>query len=682
MSSYEWLVGAGVGLALAALLYLFYYMTYTDQTAQQSGTDTSGGRVSRNSSRGEVETAMSNNEQSGTPDNITTAYTTGGYIFTDSTLKRHNDRAYGPAGHLTTQAAAGETSAATIATRTHYEAAVAAKADAARTVAPAATAVAAATATAAAHQTAHKTDGHKTGEAHARAEPAATKSTTAGHRADDTRDRGTPWLGWVAGIGTLLAALGLLAFNQKGESVKEAAKAQVEDVKTAVAEKVIPKVEAAVEAAKEKVAEVKAAIPEKAVIDVVVPKAEVKPEVKAEVKPEAKPEAKVEAAPAPKPEAVAAAAPAAPVPGVTNYYGAGDGSQVMAWSADAVQNPDYAEAEAAAPAEPEAKPGDTEAAAPEAVEEPAPAAEVAAAPEPEAPAAPPAAKVEPGITSYYGDGQTPDAGQPWAAEAQLNPDYAAAEPAAAAETEVAAAPEAAPVAAAEAVPGVTSTYESSTWTAPENYFAPVEPEPAAVAAAEPEPVAAPVAEPVPGVTSTYESSTWAAPENYYAPADPEPAPVVAAAAPEPEPAKTEPGVTSAYASSTWAAPANYYAPVDTCSSEVAAALKSGKLNFATSSWEILDDSYATLDKIAKLIKGCNGASVEVGGHTDNTGTAPGNQVLSEQRAKAVVKYLTGAGVSASQLKAVGYGQDKPIADNATAAGKRENRRIEFVVAGK
>lgn len=662
MSSHEWLVGAGVGLALAALLYLFYYMTYTDQTAQQSGTNTSGGRVSRNSPRGEVETAMSNNEQSGTPDNITTACTTGGYIFTDSTLKRHNDRAYGPAGHLLAHTGAAETNAATAAsTRTHYEAAVAAKPDAARTIAPVATA-------AAAHHAALKTEVHKTGETQVRAEPAATKSTTAGHRADDTRDRGAPWLGWAAGIGAVLAAVGLFAFTQKGDAVKQAAKAQVEDVKTAVAEKVVPKVEVAVEAAKENVAEVKAAIPEKAVIDVVVPKAEVKPEA--------------EAAPAPKPEAVAAAAPAAPVPGVTNYYGAGDGSQVMAWSADAVQNPDYAEAEAAAPAEPDAQPADTEAAAPAVAEEPAPAVEAEAAPAvEEAPAAPPA-KVEPGITSYYGDGQTPDAGQLWAAEAQMNPDYAAAEPAAAAEPELAAAPEPALVAVADAVAGVTSTYESSTWTAPENYYAPADAEPAAaaVAAAEPEPVAAPVAEPVPGVTSAYESSTWTAPENYYAPVEPKPAPV--AAVPEPEPAKTEPGVTSAYASSTWAAPANYYAPVDTCSNDVAAALKSGKLNFATSSWEILDDSYPTLDKIAKLIKGCNGASVEVGGHTDNTGSAAGNQVLSEQRAKAVVKYLTGAGVGASQLKAVGYGQDKPIADNTTTVGKRENRRIEFVVAGK
>jgi outer membrane protein OmpA-like peptidoglycan-associated protein len=676
MSSHEWLVGAGVGLALAALLYLFYYMTYTDQTVQQSGTDTSGGRVSRNRPRGEVETAMSNNEQSGTPDNITTAYTTGGYVFTDSTLKRHNDRAYGPAGHLSAHAGPVETSAATAAARTHNEATTAAKPDAARTVAPAAAAAATA-----AHHTPHKADGHKTVETHVRAETTAKKSTTAGHRADDTRDRGTPWLGWAAGIGAVLAAAGLLAFNQKGDAVKQAAKAQVEDVKTAVAEKVIPKVEAAVEAVKEKVAEVKAAIPEKAVIAVVVPKAEVKTEVKAEAKPEVTEAAKAEPEPEPepeaKPEAVAAAAPAAapaaPVSGVTNFYGAGDGSQVMAWSADAVQNPDYAEAEAAAPAEPEAQPADAEAPA---AEEPAPAVEAAAVPAAEEAPAAPVAKVEPGVTSYYGDGQTPDAGQPWAAEAEMNPDYAVADAAA---PEAAAEPE--PVAVAEAVPGVTSTYESSTWTAPENYYAPADPEPAAaVAAAEPEPVAAPVAEPVPGVTSAYESSTWTAPENYYAPVEPEPAPV--AAVPEPEPAKTEPGVTSAYASSTWAAPANYYAPVDTCSTEVAAALKSGKLNFATSSWEILDDSYSTLDKIAKLIKGCNGASVEVGGHTDNTGTASGNQVLSEQRAKAVVKYLTGAGVSAGQLKAVGYGQDKPIADNTTTAGKRDNRRIEFVVAGK
>jgi outer membrane protein OmpA-like peptidoglycan-associated protein len=482
---------------------------------------------------------------------------------------------------------------------------------------------------------------------------------------DEDRPGAGPWFGWAAGIGAVLAALGLLAYNHKSEPAKQAVTAQVTETKTAVVEKVVPKVEAVVEAAKEKVAEAEA------------PKAKAEPE----------PAPAAEPAPAPAAEPVAEAkteaapAPVANAQGVTNYYGVGDGSQVLAWSADATMNPEYAEAEAeaAAPVEPEAQAGDAEGTAP-----------VAAEPE-----AAPVSLGGVGVTSFYGSAETPDKEQAWAAEAEMNEDYEAA---------AAEAPEAAEPAAPEVAPvslggvGVTSYYgdgqtpdAGKPWSADASMnpdYTAEAPAPAAVAVEE---ASAPVSLGGVGVTSFYGGgSSWTAPENYMAPVEvaaaPAPAPVA-----EPEPPKTAPGVTSTYGGSSWTPPANYYAPVeaapvakvaDPCNDAVAAALKSGKLNFATSSWEILDDSYPTLDKIAKLIKGCAGAAVEVGGHTDNTGLRDSNQVLSEQRAKSVVRYLTGAGVSASQLKAVGYGQDKPVADNTTAAGKRENRRIEFVVTGK
>ncbi len=66
------------------------------------------------------------------------------------------------------------------------------------------------------------------------------------------------------------------------------------------------------------------------------------------------------------------------------------------------------------------------------------------------------------------------------------------------------------------------------------------------------------------------------------------------------------------------------------------------------------------------------------GYTDNVGDPAANRNLSEQRAAAVVGALTGAGIDASRLKAVGFGQDKPVADNNSEEGRAKNRRVELV----
>jgi OOP family OmpA-OmpF porin len=90
---------------------------------------------------------------------------------------------------------------------------------------------------------------------------------------------------------------------------------------------------------------------------------------------------------------------------------------------------------------------------------------------------------------------------------------------------------------------------------------------------------------------------------------------------------------------------------------------------------------AQLDPIAELIIAAPGARVEVGGHTDSEGPAEDNLVLSLQRAEAVVAFLVERGVDPVQLTAVGYGEDFPVADNATPEGRAANRRIEFTVEG-
>ena len=102
--------------------------------------------------------------------------------------------------------------------------------------------------------------------------------------------------------------------------------------------------------------------------------------------------------------------------------------------------------------------------------------------------------------------------------------------------------------------------------------------------------------------------------------------------------------------------------------------------FATGSANITSDSLETLQAAANAIKGAPaGTRIEAGGHTDNVGDAASNMTLSQQRADAVVAKLGELGVASGILSAKGYGQDKPIADNATEAGKAKNRRMEFTV---
>ena len=72
-------------------------------------------------------------------------------------------------------------------------------------------------------------------------------------------------------------------------------------------------------------------------------------------------------------------------------------------------------------------------------------------------------------------------------------------------------------------------------------------------------------------------------------------------------------------------------------------------------------------------------SVELGGHTDNTGTAEANKKLSEARAKAVYGYLVSNSIVASRLSFQGYGESRPVATNDTPEGRAENRRVEMTI---
>ncbi|MEQ8824128.1 MAG: OmpA family protein [Filomicrobium sp.] len=101
--------------------------------------------------------------------------------------------------------------------------------------------------------------------------------------------------------------------------------------------------------------------------------------------------------------------------------------------------------------------------------------------------------------------------------------------------------------------------------------------------------------------------------------------------------------------------------------------------FANASAELDSSSNKTLDQIAEKIRGCGNASVRIEGHTDSIGSAKLNKRLSEARAKTVLEYLTSAGVDRSRLEAIGLGESKPIASNATRKTRALNRRIEFTI---
>lgn len=85
-----------------------------------------------------------------------------------------------------------------------------------------------------------------------------------------------------------------------------------------------------------------------------------------------------------------------------------------------------------------------------------------------------------------------------------------------------------------------------------------------------------------------------------------------------------------------------------------------------------------LDTIATILKADSALRLEVAGHTDSTGSAEGNRGLSLERAGAVVNALALYGIDRGRLTARGYGPDQPVADNATAAGRQLNRRVELI----
>jgi outer membrane protein OmpA-like peptidoglycan-associated protein len=103
--------------------------------------------------------------------------------------------------------------------------------------------------------------------------------------------------------------------------------------------------------------------------------------------------------------------------------------------------------------------------------------------------------------------------------------------------------------------------------------------------------------------------------------------------------------------------------------------------FATGRYDLKQDTQLKLARIAGIFLAHPDLKVQVEGYTDNVGSEAYNLKLSEQRATTVENFLVSQGIPAQNVSAVGYGMSDPVADNSTAAGRQQNRRVEMVVSG-
>jgi outer membrane protein OmpA-like peptidoglycan-associated protein len=103
------------------------------------------------------------------------------------------------------------------------------------------------------------------------------------------------------------------------------------------------------------------------------------------------------------------------------------------------------------------------------------------------------------------------------------------------------------------------------------------------------------------------------------------------------------------------------------------------VNFETGKAVLEPESYTSLDELAAYLIRKVDERIEIGGHTDNVGSAANNLRLSMERATAVMNYMISKGIDSSRLEAKGYGMTKPIENNKTEEGRAQNRRTEVKI---
>ena len=102
------------------------------------------------------------------------------------------------------------------------------------------------------------------------------------------------------------------------------------------------------------------------------------------------------------------------------------------------------------------------------------------------------------------------------------------------------------------------------------------------------------------------------------------------------------------------------------------------INFDSGKYDLKPETQGIVDQIVALLKENPDLKVSIEGHTDNAGQPAANKILSEQRARSVMNAVVKGGVDAARISAVGWGQERPIADNRSEEGRAKNRRVEIV----
>jgi len=101
--------------------------------------------------------------------------------------------------------------------------------------------------------------------------------------------------------------------------------------------------------------------------------------------------------------------------------------------------------------------------------------------------------------------------------------------------------------------------------------------------------------------------------------------------------------------------------------------------FAINSSTLTDQAKGNIEKLSTILNKYPDTNILIEGHTDSTGTTEYNQKLSEQRAASVSSFAISKGVTVTRFSTVGYGENQPIAPNATTDGRRQNRRVEIAI---
>jgi outer membrane protein OmpA-like peptidoglycan-associated protein len=113
-----------------------------------------------------------------------------------------------------------------------------------------------------------------------------------------------------------------------------------------------------------------------------------------------------------------------------------------------------------------------------------------------------------------------------------------------------------------------------------------------------------------------------------------------------------------------------------CRAAILSIDRSGEVRFSFGEARIEREGRELLDRLAQVVSACPRIGLDIAGHTDSRGPGRRNTKLSQRRARAAVRYLVDKGIDAHRLKAVGYGETRPLAPNDTVENRAKNRRIE------